>query len=582
MIKERIKKLRQIMAEKGLSGYLITDNDYHGSEYLSDYFKGREYITGFTGSAGNAVILTDKAGLWTDGRYFIQAEEQLENSGISLYKMGEEGVPTIWEFIEKNIKPEQIMAFDGKTVSASDGIALAEKGIKISYEEDLLEKIWYDRPGLPKRPAFELGPRYAGQSRENKIERVRAVMKQKDVKYHILTTLDDIAWLLNIRGDDVECTPVMLAYLIISAEEVILFADEKSVGHLFIDGITIKPYGDFYEYIKTIKGKTLLDSDKINYKLIQNIASNDIVDDVNPTTLMKAVKNNIEIENIRKAHIKDGIAVTKFVFWLKENVGKQYIDEIGAANKLEEFRKQQKNYIEPSFSPIVGYGANGAVIHYSATEKSNIELKPQGLVLIDTGGQYIEGTTDITRTVALGKLSEEEKRNYTIVLKGNLHLANAIFEKGTAGSELDKIARKPLNDLGLDYNHGTGHGVGYLLSVHEGPQTISRRETASQGFLPGMITSNEPGVYIEGKYGIRLENLMLCKRREGRETEHMDNKEMLEFETLTMVPWDKDAIVPEMLSEEERTWLNAYHRKVEETLRPYLTEKEIKELIFYL
>lgn len=585
MIQKRLAALRSLMKEQKVDAYLVPTDDFHCSEYVGEYFKCRSFITGFTGSAGTAVITQTEAGLWTDGRYFLQAGKQLEGTTVTLYKMGEEGVPTIEEYLMDTLTAGQCLGFDGRTVTAKAGEALegklAEKGVSIACHMDLVGDIWKERPALSCEPAYAVDVAYVGKSREDKLADLRKVLEQKGAEYFLLTSLDDIAWLLNIRGADVACNPVVLSYLVMNPKETILFAQREAfssrlVQELEAAGVRLAPYNAIYGYVTEIPQgkKVLLDNTSANYTLKKSIPQGvEILEEMNPTKLPKACKNSVEMENVRKAHIKDGVAVTKFMYWLKTNVGKMAITELSAAKKLEEFRCQGENYKGPSFHSIVGYGPHGAIVHYSATEESNALLEPHGLVLTDTGGQYLEGTTDITRTIVLGELTQKEKEYFTRVLRGNLALAAAKFPYGCTGLNLDYLARGPLWEIGEDYSHGTGHGVGYLLNVHEGPNRFHWKTApgtiAPAVFEEGMITTDEPGYYAEGEFGIRHENMMIC-----RKAEKTAFGQFMEFETITLVPFDLDGILPEALSEAERKQLNAYHKRVYSSISPYLAEEE--------
>ncbi len=579
-VQKRLSALRELMKKRGVDAYLVPTDDFHASEYVGDYFKCRKYITGFTGSAGTAVITEDMAGLWTDGRYFIQAAQQLEGTSVTLFKMGEPGVPTVHEFLKDKLTEGMCLGFDGRTVSSAEAdqlkILLSDKNIRFSVEEDLIGEIWTDRPELSCEPVMELDVKWTGESRADKCRRIRQKMEEKQADIFVLTSLDDIAWLLNIRGNDIHCCPVVLSYLVMTKEEILLFANENAFSkeiqeNLHSDGVILKPYDDVYSYAKTITSeKTVILSRKCaNSRLVNSIPSEvSILDEENLTLLPKAVKNETEVENERIAHIKDGVAVTKFMYWLKQNVGKIKITELSAADYLFDLRKQQENFLGNSFDPIVSYGGHAAICHYSPSPETDIPLEPKGLALCDTGGHYLEGTTDITRTIALGELTEKEKKYFTIVLKGYLNLSDAKFRYGCCGQNLDYIAREPLWRLGEDYNHGTGHGVGYLLNVHEGPNSF-RWKSSSAVLEEGMITSNEPGYYVENEFGIRHENLIVCKKAE--ETAY---GQFMCFENLTMVPFDLDAVEPALLTDHEKELLNAYHRDVYEKISPYLNEEE--------
>ena len=584
-VSERIEKLRAVMKEKNVDAYLVPTDDYHCSEYVGEFFKCRKYITGFTGSAGTAVIMQDMAGLWTDGRYFIQAERQIAGSGVTLFKMGEPGVPTVDEFLENHLSMGQCLGFDGRTMAAARTEKLVEKlehkGVEIFCEEDLIGEIWEDRPAMSCEPVWELDIMWSGKSRADKCQEIRDLMKKEEKDLFLLTSLEDIAWLLNIRGNDIHCCPVVLAYLMMTEKEILLFADKKAFPQeiqdkLAADGVTLHPYEQIYEEVKGIrKGtKVVLDKEKVNYLLLQNISQGAIIcDEQNLTLLPKAIKNPVEVENMKKAHIRDGIALTKFICWLKKNIGKVSMTELSVTDKLYSFRKEQEHFLGNSFDPIVSYGEHAAMNHYSATEETDVPIEQKGFLLADTGGHYLEGTTDTTRTVVMGPLTEDEKVHFTAVLRGMLNLGDAKFRYGCTGQNLDYLARQPLWERGEDFNHGTGHGVGYYLSVHEGPNSFRWRVLPGQRpatvFEEGMITSDEPGYYVEGAYGIRHENLLVCKKAE----ENAFGQFMC-FEHLTMVPFDLDGVIPEQMTAKERELLNAYHKQVYETISPSLNEEE--------
>ncbi len=572
------------MKEKKIDAYLVPTDDFHGSEYVGDYFKCRKYITGFTGSAGTAIITQDMAGLWTDGRYFIQAADQLRDTTIELFKSGEPGVPTVHQFLNDKLEEGMCLGFDGRTVSAREAEELQEllqeKHITFSVNDDLIGEIWEDRPVLSCEPVMELDIRWTGKSRADKIAEIREQMKAKEADTFILTSLDDIAWLLNIRGNDIHCCPVVLSYLVMMENELRLYANaaafsEEIRSNLEADGVKIYPYDDVYSYVQTISSdkKVLLSRANVNSRLVSNIPSEvTILDEPNLTLLPKAVKNKTEMENERIAHIKDGIAVTKFIHWLKKNVTRTTITELSAAEKLYQFRSKQEHFLGDSFDPIIAYGTHAAIVHYSAIEATDIPLEARGMVLADTGGHYLEGTTDITRTIVLGPVTAKEKKFFTAVLRGNLNLAAAKFKYGCTGLNLDYLARGPLWELGEDYNHGTGHGVGYLLNVHEGPNSFRWKNLPGNPapvLEEGMITSDEPGYYLENEFGIRHENLVLCKK-----AEKTSFGQFMCFEPLTMVPFDLEGINPEEMTERERKLLNDYHQKVYTTISPYLDEEE--------
>ena len=580
-MRQQLIDLRAVMAKHGVDLCLVPSNDFHGSEYLSSHFKARKWVSGFTGSAGTLLVSQDWAGLWTDGRYFLQAADQLAGSGIDLMKMGEPGVPTLNEYIEKHLQKGQVLGFDGRVVSSKQAAGLrklAEKcGASIACEEDLVGEIWTDRPALSAQPAFELTADVVGKSRAEKLMDVRAALAKEGADAVVIASLMDVCWLMNLRGADVACTPVMLSFAAVTAEEAVLFVNpavlsEEIKRNLADDGVTIRAYEDVYAFVRNLStgSKVMLNLNVVNSKLEACVpAGVEIIDKVDPTNLPKACKNEKEVDNFRIAHIKDGAAVTKFMRWVKLNVGKIDMDEISVAKKLAEFRAEQPGYIGPSFEPIMGYGPHGAIVHYSATEESCAKLEPKSFLLSDTGAHFIEGSTDITRTFALGELTEDEKKFYTLVLKGNLQLGNAQWKAGCTGANLDYLAREPLWRLEADYNHGTGHGVGYILSIHEGPQSIHWGRANTTPLEVGMVTSNEPGFYLEGAFGVRLENLTAVK-----EVATNGYGRFLRFETLTMVPFDLDAVIPELLGEECRGILNAYHAKVRQVLTPYMTEEE--------
>ena len=583
-IKQKLNALRILMKEKKIDAYLVATDDFHGSEYVGDYFKCRKYITGFTGSAGTAIITQDMAGLWTDGRYFIQAADQLRDTTIELFKSGEPGVPTMHQFLNDKLEEGMCLGFDGRTVSAREAEELQEllqeKHITFSVNDDLIGEIWEDRPVLSCEPVMELDIRWTGKSRADKIAEIREQMKAKEADTFILTSLDDIAWLLNIRGNDIHCCPVVLSYLVMMENELRLYANaaafsEEIRSNLEADGVKIYPYDDVYSYVQSISSdkKVLLSRANVNSRLVSNIPSEvTILDEPNLTLLPKAVKNETEMENERIAHIKDGVAVTKFIHWLKKNVTRTTITELSTEEKLYQFRSEQEHFLGESFDPIIAYGTHAAIVHYSATEATDIPLEARGMVLADTGGHYLEGTTDITRTIVLGPVTAKEKKFFTAVLRGNLNLAAAKFKYGCTGLNLDYLARGPLWELGEDYNHGTGHGVGYLLNVHEGPNSFRWKNLPGNPapvLEEGMITSDEPGYYLENEFGIRHENLVLCKK-----AEKTSFGQFMCFEPLTMVPFDLEGINPEEMTERERKLLNDYHQKVYTTISPYLDEEE--------
>lgn len=583
-IEERLRQLREQMEKRDLAAYIVPTEDFHNSEYVGDYFKAREYLSGFTGSAGTLLVCRKNACLWTDGRYFLQAEQQLAGSGIELMKSGQPGVPALPEYLAEHLEIGDKIGFDGRTVTRAFVETLrnktADKEVTFYSSEDLAGLVWTDRPALSAEPVWELGVDYAGLSREDKLKQVRDKMRDHKVDALLLTALDEVAWLLNLRGNDVHNTPVFLAYMMLTDKDAVLCVQEKILSAeinsiLKKAGVSIAPYEKIEELVGSLQAgwKLWADGRRVNYRLLEAIpAGVEQLDEPSPVERMKAVKTAAEMMNLREAHVKDGVAVTRFMRYLKTHVGKERITELGAAKALEEFRQQMEGYLGPSFDPIIAYGPHGAIVHYAATEDTDVEMQPAGLCLADTGGHYREGTTDITRTIVLGQLTEEERRDYTLVLKGHLRLGSAKFLEGVCGQNLDCLAREPLWENGLDYNHGTGHGVGFLLSVHEGPQNVRWRIGQDSVCVPleeGMVISNEPGLYVTGKFGIRHENLVLC--RKGEQNAY---GQFMYLEPLTMAPFDVDAIDASLLNRQEREWLNEYHQNVYETLSPYLTKEE--------
>ena len=581
-----------LMKEKNIYAYIVPSSDYHQSEYVGDYFKSREFMSGFTGSSGTLIISMDEAGLWTDGRYFIQAENELKDSGIKLFKMGEEGVPTIEEYLLEKLPKNSTLGFDGRVMSVKEGQSLANKlafkGINIEYKYDLVNDIWEDRCSLPTEKAFLLGTEYSGESFSDKLSRIRAVMKAKKATTHILASLDDIAWLFNIRGRDVKSNPVVLSYAVISIDSVYLFIDKNKIGEdiraeLSKENVQIKGYEEVYEFIKKIEENevVLIDTSKVNYAIYSNIPSNvQKIEERNPSILFKSIKNEIELKNVRNSHIKDGVAFTKFMYWLKNNIGKIEITEISATQKLEDFRREQDKFIEPSFSTIAAYKDHAAMMHYSATEESNYKLEPRDLFLVDSGGQYFDGTTDITRTIALGPIPKNVRRDFTNVVRGMIRLSKAKFLYGCRGYNLDILARGPLWEEGIDYKCGTGHGIGFVLNVHEGPNGFRwkvREDIDDTCILEeGMVTTNEPGVYVENSHGIRIENEIVVRKAEKNEY-----GQFMDFEVITFAPIDLDAIDESLILKDEKVYLNNYHKQVYDKISPYLNEEEKQWLKTY-
>lgn len=584
---ERIGRLQQEMQKEGIDLYLVPTADFHQSEYVGDYFKARAWLSGFTGSAGTLIVAKEEACLWADGRYFIQAAKQLEGTGVILMKMGEEGVPTIEEYIEKNLSEHGCLGCDGRTIHVEEGKEFLEilkkKSGTFKCQKDLVGSIWENRPEMSKEQVYLLDTKYAGKSREEKIKEVRAAMEKAGANVHLISSMDDIVWLLNIRGNDIVCNPVVMSYVMMDMETVKFYVQEEAVSAevrqaLEAAGVILCPYFQVYEDVKTLK-----DTDKImvedvctNFTIYESIPKHtEVIFEKNPAAVLKGNKNQVEQENIRIAHVKDAKAMCRFIYWLKQNVGSGEVTEYSAAQKSEEFRRQDPDCLDLSFETICAYGPNAAMCHYAPTAEEYANVEPKGFFLIDSGGQYWQGTTDITRTIAVGELTQEQKEHFTLVLQGHIRLAMTKFQYGCSGANLDAIVRGPLWERGLDFNHGTGHGVGYLLNVHEGPQNINwrlsnkGRRGNSVPFEEGMLTSNEPGLYLEGKYGIRTENLMLCKKAEKN-----GYGQFMEFETVTLVPYEREAILPQMLTKAELDWLNAYHQNVYETVGPLLEEEE--------
>ena len=576
--RNRIAALRSLMKVRGIDAYIVLTDDYHASEYVGDYFKCRAYLSGFTGSAGTLVVTASEAGLWTDGRYFLQAAEQLQHSGITLHKMGIDApIPT---YLKATLKYGQCVGYDGRTVGIAYGKQLKNtlRDLNIRFDEtaDLVSPLWQDRPPFPAAPIWELPAMYTGKSRRDKLDDLRRAMAEAGADCHLLASLDDIAWLYNLRGGDVLYNPVFMEHSLLTPTKTVLYVSPAAVSAdlaatLQGDNITLRPYGQIYEDLATLpaSSRILMDEDAVNVSLRHALPQVvKVIARTNPTTLMKAQKTPIEQKNMRLAHVYDGVALTKLLYWLRSQP--LSVTELDIAAKLESLRAACPDYLGQSFAPIIAAGAHGAVIHYEPTEESNISLVNNSFLLMDTGAQYWQGTTDVTRTVAIGTLTAEQKTHYTAVLRGNLALSAARFKYGCTGVNLDYLARSPLWKLGLDYNHGTGHGVGYLLNVHEGPQGIRLRDKNGGAVLSdGMILSDEPGVYPENRYGIRLENLLLC-----RKAEKTDCGQFMSFDTLTMVPFDRNAIAPTQMTAEELQLLNKYHAKVYDTIAPYLNDEE--------
>lgn len=583
MDSKRITALRAIMKREGIDYYYIPTADFHESEYVVEYFKARKFITGFTGSAGVAVIGQEEAWLWTDGRYFIQAAAQIEGSGFGLMKMGQEGVPTVMQYLGEKLQEGQCIGFDARVVNTNDAKEFAKIAAKkhgsLKIDKDLLDEVWTDRPALVHQPADVLKDEFNGESTASKLARVREQMEKEEAQYHIISTLDDIAWILNVRGNDIPHVPVVLSFLVIGKEDAMWFVEENALSDAVKEmaaecGITIRPYEDVYAYAATIpeNSTVLLDKRKVNYRITNALSETvHIVSKANPSQLMKAIKNEIELENTRKAHLLDGIAVTKFMYWLKENVGKIPMDEVSVSDYLQSLREQMEGYRDISFDTIAGYNANAAMMHYKAEPDTAAKLEPQGMLLVDSGGHYDTGTTDITRTFVLGPISDIRKKHFTMVVKSNLNLANVKFLYGCNGISLDVICREPIWKENLDYQCGTGHGVGYLLNVHEGPNSFrwQYRPGFDNPFEAGMITTDEPGIYLQDQYGIRTENELICVKGEKNQY-----GQFMGFENITYVPIDLDGIDKQYLNAEDVKQLNDYHKMVYEKISPYMTPEE--------
>lgn len=583
MDSKRITALRAIMKREGIDYYYIPTADFHESEYVVEYFKARKFITGFTGSAGVAVIGQEEAWLWTDGRYFIQAAAQIEGSGFGLMKMGQEGVPTVMQYLGEKLQEGQCIGFDARVVNTNDAKEFAKIAAKkhgsLKIDKDLLDEVWTDRPALVHQPADVLKDEFNGEATASKLARVREQMEKEEAQYHIISTLDDIAWILNVRGNDIPHVPVVLSFLVIGKEDAMWFVEENALSDAVKEmaaecGITIRPYEDVYAYAATIpeNSTVLLDKRKVNYRITNALSETvHIVSKANPSQLMKAIKNEIELENTRKAHLLDGIAVTKFMYWLKKNVGKIPMDEVSVSDYLQSLREQMEGYRDISFDTIAGYNANAAMMHYKAEPDTAAKLEPQGMLLVDSGGHYDTGTTDITRTFVLGPISDIQKKHFTMVVKSNLNLANVKFLYGCNGISLDVICREPIWKENLDYQCGTGHGVGYLLNVHEGPNSFrwQYRPGFDNPFEAGMITTDEPGIYLQDQYGIRTENELICVKGEKNQY-----GQFMGFENITYVPIDLDGIDKQYLNAEDVKQLNDYHKMVYEKISPYMTSEE--------
>lgn len=578
-IKERMHALRMTFPPNYIKAFIIPSTDPHLSEYVAPHWMSREWISGFTGSAGTVVVLMNEAGLWTDSRYFLQAAKELEGSGITLYKEMLPETPSITKYLSQKLKPGESVSIDGKMFSVQQVEQMKEELAAYSLQVDLfgdpLKRIWRDRPSIPNSPAFVYDIEYAGKSCEEKVTAIRAELTKKGAYALFLSALDEIAWTLNLRGNDVHCNPVVVSYLLITQDDVIYFISPEKVTkevneYLKEQHVKLKNYDEVETYLNTFTGRNILiDPKKTNFAIYSAINPKcNIIRGESPVALLKAIRNEQEIAGIHAAMQRDGVALVKFLKWLEEAVPSGKETELSVDRKLHEFRAAQPLYMGESFDTIAGYKEHGAIVHYSATPESDVPLQSKGFLLLDSGAQYLDGTTDITRTIALGELTEEEKTDYTLILKGHIALAMAKFPVGTRGAQLDVLARMPIWKYGMNFLHGTGHGVGHFLSVHEGPQSIRMNENPVV-LQPGMVTSNEPGVYKAGSHGIRTENLTLvCKDKEGMFGDY------LKFETITLCPICKKGIVKEMLTNEEIEWLNNYHQIVYEKLSPNLNEEE--------
>lgn len=601
-IRQRLSMLRSVMREMGVDYYLIPTADFHNSEYVNDYFKAREFISGFTGSNGTVVVSQEEAGLWTDGRYFVQAEKELADTGIRLFRMQEEGVPDILSYLKQYMWEGQTLGFDGRCVDAGFGKrledALSEKGIRFLYEKDLIGEIWQERPSFPCSSAELVPPDYCGESVLEKLEKVRAKMKEEGAFCFFLSKLDDIMWLFNIRGNDVAYNPVSMSYAFLTRTQAYLFLQEGALKSETVLGlraadVQIRDYFKTEQFLQEYlfetdgagkrrarkRGTLLYDERNISYtmcRLFQSYGA--CVCRKNPTELFKAVKTEKELAYIRSVYLKDSVAVTKFIYWIKKAVKEQEgLTEYAAAQYLEQLRKEIPEYLDLSFTTISAYMGNAAMAHYHTPESGGSVLKPEGFLLVDSGGQYLGGTTDVTRTIALGEVSEKMKEYFTAVASGMLRLAGARFLYGCSGRNLDILAREALWEKQIDFKHGTGHGIGYMLSVHEGPQNI--RWAYSEGMTEaaleaGMIVSDEPGVYLKEEYGIRTENILEVQKGVKNES-----GQFMEFAHLTYAPIDLDAIIPQQMAERERHALNAYHKAVYEKISPFLTQEEAQWLV---
>lgn len=570
---KKLDALRQEMKKENIQAYIVPTSDDHDTEYVCSHFMSRSYLSGFTGSAGTLVVGLDQAALWTDGRYFIQAKDQLAGSGIDLMKMGVEGTPSISAYIVDHLSSGSVVGFDGRLFSEAMveiyEEAFDKKDLILKTDLDLVDRIWKDRPVLPHTSTFHFEKQYAGKTMGEKIAAVRDILSADHL---MITKVDQVAWLFNLRAHDIPSFPVAMAYAIVSQDKASIYIDDSRLDatsrELFAKNhVTIRPYDAIYTDVQTLTGTVSVDPYTINSTLYRFIEA-DIEEEENPIELMKACKNEVEIEQTKHAHLKDAIAMTQFMYWLKTNVGKIPMSEMSAAQKLHDLRASQADFIEDSFATIAAYKEHGAIVHYQSSPETDVPLQPEGLFMVDSGGHYYQGTTDITRTFVLGEITEYERKCFTWALQCHIRLEQATWLYGCTGEQLDMIARQPLWKHSLDFKHGTGHGVGHVLSVHEGPNVI-RWQQAYTPFEAGMITSDEPGIYIEGQFGIRHENEVLAV--------NLDKNaygQFMGFEPLTWVPFDVDGLDVDEMEPAEVAWLNAYHAKVYEKVSPYLNEQQ--------
>lgn len=580
-IPERLTAMRQFMEENNLDAFIIPSTDAHLSEYPPKFWESRKWISGFSGSAGTAVVTKDNAGVWTDSRYFIQAAEELEGTGFDLFKMGQSETPDMTNWIIEQVGNGGTVGIDGLVYASSDAKTLKDKlenkNIKLDTSFDPFTVIRKDRPEIPKNKAYTLPVEIAGETVESKINRINGELAKIDADGILIVTLDAVAWTFNLRGNDVDYNPVAVAYAYVSKKETVLFIDLEKISDEVAysykeSGIKVTDYNEIFEYVSLFPEghKVCVTGNKINWKLLQTIPSNcEIIDIPSPVDLMKSVKNETELKGFRNAMIKDGVALVKFYMWLEEAVPAGEVTEVTVEEKLLEFRSQQDLFVGESFATIAGYKGNGAIVHYHAIQETCLKVEPEGLLLIDSGAQFKDGTTDITRTVSVGKLTKQMKKDYTNVLKGHIAIATLIYPEGTRGSQLDAFARKALWDNCLTYWHGTGHGIGHFLNVHEGPQNIRLEENPTKLQI-GMVTSNEPGVYRANQYGIRIENLIVTQ--EYKKSEEFGT--FYNFETITLCPIDIKPIKKKMLTKKEVKWLNNYHQIVYDRLKGHLNKEE--------